>query len=188
MKTLSESRRNWRIPMNKNIGQWVGTWDNICHYWTVYGGWKALLYSPYCLLSIALTVLLCPAWTHSEGAWSDMAMEILPSVIGFAVGAYTIMLAFGGEQFMTTIAGSVDNEPSPFMIANAAFVHFVVVNFIALLFSVFVHVWSMKCPVVNAIGVFLFVYALSLSLAATFAVLTLARSFDDVAPNLKRKK
>lgn len=172
------------MPMNKKFDQWVGTWNHICHYWTVYGGWKALLFSPYFLLSIALTVLLCPAWTHSKGEWSDMAMEIIPSVIGFALGAYTIMLAFGGERFMTTIAGSVDNEPSPFMVVNAAFVHFIVVNFIALLFSVIVHVWSVKWFLVNVIGVFLFVYALSLSLAATFAVFTLARAFDDVAPKL----
>ena len=174
--------------MNKKFDQWVGILNHICHYWTVYGGWKALLFSPYFLLSIALTILLCPVWTHSEGEWSDMAMEIIPSVIGFALGAYTIMLAFGGERFMTTIAGSDNNEPSPFMVTSAAFVHFIVVNFIALLFSIFVHVWRVSYSIVNAIGVFLFVYALSLSLAATFAVFTLARVFDDVAPILKQMK
>lgn len=171
--------------MNKKFDQWVGTWDHICHYWTVYGGWKALLYSPYFLLSIVLTVLLCPAWVHSKGEWSDMAMEIIPSVIGFALGAYTILLAFGGKQFLKLIAGSIDNEPSPLLVVTAAFVHFIVINFIALMFSVFVHVWDMKCSIVNAIGVFLFVYALSLFLAATFAVFTLAISFDDIVTKLK---
>ena len=167
------------------FGQWPDVCGNVGLYWKLYGGLKTLATSPYFMVSALVSVLLFRGWLCSGVAWSDLAISVLPSVIGFALGAYTILLAFGGERFMLTISGKTNRGPSPFMRVNATFVHFIVVNFVALLFSVFVRIWESSHPIVNAVGLFFFVYALSLSLAATFAVFTLARTFDEVSPILK---
>ena len=174
--------------MKKNaFRQWADVRELIGHYWKLYGGLTALVTSPYFMVSVLFSAFLFPGWLCSGVAWTDLAISILPSVIGFALGAYTILLAFGGERFILTISGKTESGPSPFMKVNAAFVHFIVVNCAALFFSVFVRIWESSCRIVNAVGLFLFVYALSLSLAATFAVFMLARTFDEVSPCLKNK-
>jgi hypothetical protein len=70
------------------------------------------------------------------GRWWDTPVAVLPSLIGFTLGGYAILLAFGDEEFKSVFAGATTkNKDSPYVIVSATFMHFIVVQVIALLIA-----------------------------------------------------
>jgi hypothetical protein len=95
------------------------------------------------------------------------------------LGGYAILLAFGNDRFRRLISGTdADGGPSPFMVVNAAFIHYILLQAAAILAAVIGIVFSIKSGVIAFCGFFLFIYSLSTSVAAAFAVLNLAEWFD----------
>src|SRR5947207_403351 len=71
-------------------------------YWASYGGWRALISSPYVHAALLMSVL---GYGLSETRrWSELAFGILPNVLGFSVGGYAILMSFGGEKFLAVLA------------------------------------------------------------------------------------
>src|SRR4051812_44736417 len=97
-------------------------------YWRDFGGVRALLNSPYVWSSFGITVMLSPFW--AKDGWWETVYSIVPSLLGFTLGAYAILVAFGNERFLklitTKLAGGA--ELSAYESTSAAFVHFVVVQ------------------------------------------------------------
>lgn len=156
-------------------------------YWRTYGGIIALLKSPYLHFSLVLTFVVAPLWCDSKGMWFDVVMSVVPSVLGFSLGGYAILLAFGDEQFRLAVSGSDDNgAPSPFMVANAAFIHFIVVSSSALLYALIAKAWGIVGSAFAALGVALFIYSVATALAAAFAIHHVASWYDDYA-KIKKK-
>ena len=76
-----------------------------------------------------LTALLWPIWLEGSIKWHELAIGIIPNILGFTLGGYAILLAFGNEKFMFLISGEfADKKPSPFLVLNGAFVHFIVIQ------------------------------------------------------------
>lgn len=151
-------------------------------YWKIYGGLKDLVRSPYLYMAGIISIVAYPAWMQSDqsSGWWDSALSVIPSVLGFALGGYTMMLAFGGERFGKALAGSdgESDKPSPFMLLNGAFVHFIVFNVLAILVALVAKAWKVSSPSLNCIGFFLFVYGLLTAVATTFTILFMAEMFD----------
>lgn len=172
-------------------------------YWNAYGGMRGLLLSPYFLVAIFLTAVLYPAWSV-PGWWVD-PIAILPNMLGFSLGGYAMWIAIGDESFRSLISGvEEDGEPSVFMQVNAAFVHFILLQILAILGAIitkaYSFTWSSENFLVQAlgenfylfclggyfIGYFLFIYALLAAFAATFALFRVSRWYDKYITNKKK--
>src|ERR1700759_5595826 len=73
--------RFWRpsgFTFGKPGKQWKGQREAISHYWSVYGGSKALLLSPYLHVSLALTAICLWRWAPKVTA-SEIAVSVLPN-------------------------------------------------------------------------------------------------------------
>lgn len=108
-------------------------------YWTEYGGIRRFLASPYLHLALFLTIISWRYWL--SGTWSDLAIAVLPPLLGFALASYALLLAFGEEDFRRFMAMPTpddyadENGPSTskLLILSATFMHFLFVQVIALL-------------------------------------------------------
>lgn len=166
-------------------------------YWTVYGGWDALISSAYLKMAAIITALCFPLWSQPEW-WADV-LSISPSLLGLSLGAFAIMLAFATEDFRELSAGEAGDGHSPWMEMNAAFVHFIVIQFIGVIvaliakgrpFSSFGITFQSQVVVTTifwGFGFFIFAYGLTLVLAATFSVFDLSRAFDAHVSAKRRK-
>lgn len=161
-------------------------------YWGAYRGWSALLLSPYFHAAVLFDALLTRYWLSEP--WWDVALTVLPNVLGFTLAGFTIWLGFGDEEFRRRLSRSPGpaGSSSAFMGVSAAFVHFVVVQIAALLAAVWAKAMSFAlpaghfarpamewlAPLGQAFGFLLFIYALMAALAATLGVFRAASWYD----------
>ena len=168
----------------------------VAKYWSTYGGWRDFLLSPYLHFSLLLLAITFATW--SEEGWREHVLSVVPSLLGFSLGALAIFLGFGSEQFRNVISGKHPDEPnkiSPYMSVTAAFTHFIVVQIAAVMVAI-VSVALFKLPlpisdhalyvfndIVRALlwgfGYWLFLYALCLAAASVFAVFRIAGWYDE---------
>ncbi|WP_296229137.1 hypothetical protein [Ralstonia sp. UBA689] len=175
-------------------------------YWNAYGGKKAVLTSPYLHASIVLAALLCHLWRSS--AWWVDPIAALPTMIGFAIGAYAIVLGFGDERFRAVIMLRKNGDTSPYVKISASLAHFIVVQLTALLAALiakgldfglsksrglgvlifratgnidFLHDWV--APIGNFVGFALFMYAILTALATAMAIFRLTTLVERNEPH-----
>lgn len=174
----------------RNIGKLLA------RYWSVYGGWEALYKSAYFHGSLLLLALTSKLWLQK--AWWDSVLSITPSLLGFTLGGFAIFLAIGDERFKATISGSDPDEgntPSPYLVVCTTFLHFVLIEFLALLAALVskgIYAWSpvgeLPSGVVTllatariigwAVAYWLFLYGLMLIAAAALATFRLANWYE----------
>ena len=176
------------------------TETSISIYWKAYGGWQALWSSIYLKLAILITFLCSQAWISSS--WMEDAITALPSLLGFALGGYAVWLSIGDERLKKILYANKDaSKPTAYMRVNAAFVHFIFLQIICLLYLyllkfnsasmilkyfeegwVFINGFYFAKDLVvnslNAFGFFLFIYSILSMLAAVFAIFRIARWTD----------
>ena len=88
-----------------------------------YGGWREICVSPYLHVAVVLAILTPGIWTRQ--GWWDIPLGVLPNVIGFTLGGYAILIAFGDERFKALLTTPSDQHlVSAFLAINATFVHF----------------------------------------------------------------
>lgn len=193
-----------RMPNN----QYTGVVKIFKRYWGAYGGWESILLSPYLHISIIFTLIAYGAWINT--GWFDIPISVLPSIIGFSLGGYAIWLALGDNKFKSNISGKKgDEKESPFIKVNAAFVHFIFLQILALVFALVAQSkpisnipLSWKEKILNIVpalsdvslvltyitsffGYFLFIYAILSALAATMAIFRVAGWLDIFHSNQK---
>lgn len=174
-------------------------------YWAAYGGFSALMRSPYIHLSLILLALTWNTWwapTCVAGgncaAWWDQNLSVLPNVLGFTLGGFAIFIGFGDEKFRALLADPDPQEsggetlPTMYLSLCATFVHFILVQALALLSAVIAKAWWFYTPVVDpirdwlpwmnalggVIGYGLFLYALTSVVAATMHVFRIAMMYS----------
>ena len=128
--------------------------DSFKLYWQFYGGFEALLKTPYLHFAVITSLICFPIWSKiAEPFWYSLPLAALPSLLGFTLGGYAILLAFGNEKFLMILcAREEDADPSPFMNVNGAFVHFIVVQAVALFFSIISISWEIKTGIIAFIS------------------------------------
>lgn len=164
-------------------------------YWRGYGGLKALFSSYYFWASFFITALLYPLW--SNALWWDDVLSIMPNLLGFSLGGYAMWMAIGDDNFRKLISGEdEDGHPSPYMEVNSAFVHFIVLQISSIFLSLIAKAYYFKLNEDNSFLIllgdsftylvlagygfsyFIFIYALSSALAATFSLLRVSSWYD----------
>ena len=149
-------------------------------YWIIYGGSKALLRSPYFHFSLLFSSILYFCWRAPDSkAWFDIILSAIPNILGFTLGGYAILLAFGDEKFREFISGpEKDGTPSPFMSVNSSFVHFIVIQIVSLLLAIIGVAFDIDSGILAWIGLLSFTYAIMTAIAAALGILRLADWFD----------
>jgi len=103
-------------------------------YWKAYGGFHALFRSLYFYTAILISISTFSIWTKAN--WWDLPIAILPNLIGFSLGGYAVWLSFGDIKFRSWLCKDRGETVSIFMQVNAAFVHFICVQVLALIYGV----------------------------------------------------
>jgi hypothetical protein len=179
------------------------TWKLFGRYWRLYGGTRALVTSPYLHLALVVSASCYAVWSVS--GWWQTVQGILPNLLGFTLGGYALVMGLGSDKFRKLISGPRKLKPqdakegaSLFLRMSANFVHFVLVQVMALLAAILAGSMNAHAPPgswiaallgqrlthVACLGVWfcgftLFVYALLSALAATMAVFRFTQWIDE---------
>lgn len=161
-------------------------------YWEAYGGTKALIMSLYLWIAfiLAVFVLLINWINNSDWDWQQRIFDTIPSVLGFSLGGYAILISFGDAEFKRRIREKrKDSNVSLYMRVNASFLHFIFVQFLCLVYTIITEslgiAWDFPF---NFFGILIFLYAMLTVVATSFAVLRLAAWFDSLPPNEDSRK
>ncbi len=162
-------------------------------YWGAYGGLRAMVRSPYLHMAAILLLLTFNTWTNP--LWWDTCLSVLPNLLGFTLGGFAIFIGFGDERFRGLLADPDSDAPkksSIYVGLCATFVHFILVQFVALIISLLAKAWWFYAPwmepvrfalpyangLAGATGFFAFLYALTSVVAATMHVLRIATMYE----------
>jgi hypothetical protein len=157
--------------------QWKGQAKTFRNYWTVYGGFGALLKSPYLQASAVLTLLCVGLWSKADSAAhaSDIAVGVLPNLLGFTVGALAIVLAFSSADIFKLLAE--DGEPTSFFLTlTSNLVHFILVQVVALTTAIVAKVVDIR-PL-DILSLLLLIYAVLVTLSAALQLFQTARIYN----------
>lgn len=121
---------------------------------------------------------MVPLWmkTGEDGrVWAQVAVEVIPSLLGFSIGGMAITLAFSNSQiFKAVIQGG--KKDSLFVKTIANFFHFILVQTLALLLAIFCKAYS--STVLSFFGFWFFCYGILIALATSGMLLQTARVFN----------
>lgn len=147
-------------------------------YWKIYGGWRALLSSPYLYFAAIVTLICYPIWLSEEKllrTWPQFCIDVIPSIMGFSLGGMAILLAFSHKEFLTAIREEGD-ESSLFMNAVVLFFHFLLIQVIAILLAVISKSYS--SDILSAVGFYFTIYGILSALGIAAALFQIARIFN----------
>lgn len=182
-------------------------------YWSAYGKGGALFRSPFLHLSLAIMIPTIPLWTKKD--WWELVLNVMPNMLGFSLGGYAILLAFGDTDFLSIISGKSDREKekgSPFLHINANFFHFILMQFMALIFAVIAKakIYSILPVALKSsikhdhsfvyegafllyhlmwfFGFLIFIYAIATGLAATISIFEVGEWYDGYQTGQRKKR
>lgn len=155
--------------------QYIAAYNIFYVYWKIYGGAPALFLSPYFHVSLVIALLSYPLWKCGQD-WPSITFSVIPSILGFSIGAFAIILTFGEEAFKA-LRHKVEIK-SKYLGLVAAFLHFIIMQALAILVAVLGKAWPSTA--IGLVGFVLFVYSVSLSVAAAVRVFRLARVYNQM--------
>lgn len=182
-------------------------------YWQSYGGFKALLKSPFLWLSLLMTIISYEFFLDKK--WLDIPISMLPSLLGFNLASYSVWLAFGNHKLNKILSKlKEDQVHSRYMEVNSSFIHFILAQILCLIFVVLLRTNSLNNIIyltnlacfnfymkfleyaeifINGFIFFLFCYCLFSMLAAVLGFIGIASGLDIIyrqesKEDLKTKK
>jgi hypothetical protein len=170
-----------------------GVFKIFARYWSAYGGHRALIRSAYLHCALFLLLITVPVW--SANGWWDQVIGVLPNLLGFTLGGFAMFLGFGDERFRALLAEpdkSSLTKPSLYVSLCSTFVHFILVQVLALVVALVAKAWyvyvpwppaiSAMLPTLNflggGVGYGLFLYAVTSVVAATMHVFRIATWYE----------
>jgi hypothetical protein len=154
------------------------TWSG---YWRLYKTTGSMLASPYFQVSAALSIVLYP-WLGCgapKTTWCDLSLGIFPNLMGFTLGGYAILVSFSDTDFLKKVCGPTkDGKQSPYLKLNALFVHFILMQGLAILSAYIGKAAGLERGIFALFGTWLGLYALLLAFSATLTVLGFAETYD----------
>tara|TARA_R110000868_G_scaffold205720_1_gene454314 strand:- start:340 stop:714 length:375 start_codon:yes stop_codon:yes gene_type:complete len=117
-------------------------------------------------------------WTTTEEGkriWPQTEIDIIPGLMGFSLGGMAILLAFSNEKFISAIRqdGKID---SLFMKCVASFFHFLLIQTIALAFSIISI--SYDSNFISGLGFFFLSYGMLAAISIAGLLLQISRIFN----------
>ena len=172
------------FPRSNSFRFWANQYRAIRTYWKVYGGFSALIRSPYVQISLLLTLLSSLAKGYSFGA-TEIAVGVLPNLLGFTVGAMAIVLAFSSAELFVSLAER--GEPESFFIKlTANLVHFIGVQVLALTSGIAAKITDLKF--FDPLVMFLLYYAVLVAFSAGLQLFQTASIYNAQASLSARRR
>lgn len=147
-------------------------------YWTLYGGAGSLLRSPYLHVALLLTALCAAFVDLSKVSISDIAISIIPNLLGFTIGAMAIALAFSSAETFKIVAEEGDPD-SFFMKLMANLVHFIISQVLTLVSAIVGKAIQLSFLQYLTLGILL--YAILVALAAGIQLFQAASLYNGAA-------
>lgn len=162
-----------------------GLLPNLRHLYFEYGGLLSAVRSGYALVALACS---CLAWRHiATEAWASMAVDALPSIIGFSIAAYALLFSLLDTESRKLLRSPSPalNGRSPLMALASAIPHALVIQTLGFLIAVIYQSkpfptlpnWSTASQLTNwaisCVGLFLFLYGIILVLGASLSIFKL---------------
>ena len=167
----------------KHFWQYKGVLIILRKNWRFYGGWYALITSPYLFFALLVSFITYFRWSAiTNDKWFDVVLSVMPDMLGFTFAGFAILLAFSND-IRTILCGSKTDKPSPFMNNVIAIVHFLIIQTLSLSFAAIIKPFEITSGFLVLFGVFLFYYAIFLALAAILALLRIASYIDKIPPS-----
>ncbi|HZT55823.1 MAG TPA: hypothetical protein VFA35_06330, partial [Burkholderiaceae bacterium] len=158
--------------------------------WGMGGGLKGALRSFDFWLALVVWLLSIGLWTTPK--WTDTVISVLPNLLGFTLGGYTVFLGFGSDSFKGAITAESERD-SVYLSVSSAFMLFVGVQLFALLYALVAASLYFTTPncllsfsvelghaakAGGAIGYFIFCYSIALALRAAVRIFRLSRWYN----------
>jgi hypothetical protein len=159
---------------------WKNQTDTIRKYWSLYGGFKALLKSPYLLIAAGLTFASVFFWAPNEKGElliraSDIVITAIPNLLGFTVGALAIVLAFSSAEIFRTLAEDGDPQ-SYFMKLTSNLVHFIMVQVLTLICGIVAKITDSRT--LDVLSLFFLFYAVLVTFSAALQLFLTAQIYN----------
>jgi len=171
-------------------------------FWQAYGGWRALIKSPYLHLAVLVTGITYKFW--SQPLWWEQVISVIPSLLGFTLGGFAIFIGLGDGKFRALLAKpdkDNSNEPDLYIELCSSFVHFILIQVLSLIAALLAKSWwfyspwsnlfQQILPILNllggAIGYGLFLYAITSILAATMHIFRIATWYEVYQRQINQK-
>lgn len=144
------------------------------HYWRVYGGFAAVVTSPYAQIGLALAVLFL--LTNGACKAGELALSILPSLLGFTIGGMAIVLAVSSSDLFKRLAEK-GKPDSYFMGMVSNYLHYVLVQTITLILAIV----APSSHVVGYLIAVLLFYSLATTVSIGVQLFQMARIYNTAA-------
>ncbi|WP_198291134.1 hypothetical protein [Ancylobacter sp. FA202] len=114
--------------------QTAALYRSIRRYFSAYGGWRSILYSPLFFVAIILTAADYNNWMKAE--WVDQSKSILPNLLGFSLGTYAILFSLLTNRVKRSLQATTNERGiSNLEVVNATFFHFIFIQLLAILWA-----------------------------------------------------
>ncbi|KTC43711.1 hypothetical protein AO262_10750 [Pseudomonas fluorescens ABAC62] len=183
------------------VDSYKGTIELWAEFWSLYGGLRSLLTSIYFGAAVVTTLLCFGLWR--EPGWWDIVISSIPTLLGFTLAGLAVFMSMDSGFSKVIAGGSKPKLPSPFLSLISSFVHFILVQTIALLYALvskalnfvlpgmpdwYYHTISYMTPAAGGIGFFIFLYAIMLVVAATFSIFRSSKWFESYIDQLSESE
>lgn len=168
------------------------TVESLCRFFNAYGGFSSILKSGFFYISLFLSIFTLITTSNIKYIDFDFVKNTIPSILGFSIGSFAIVIGFGSEKFRKIISGKRDYEiDSPFIRISASFLYFILIQVLCLI-SVSVYdlliIYQQNEDfiqlkrlifLVQFFVIFSFWYSINLSFATGLFIFQMATYFDD---------
>lgn len=167
-------------------------------YWTCYGGYKSVIKSAYFWIAVIFSIISYQTWMTT--GWENKFIGVFPSLLGFTLAGYAVWLTLGDQQLKSILSKKKnENNISLFMVINASFIHFIILQilaFIGILFldtnsinhfsdfsnlnkcTIYQNIFKYLSHILNCFVFFLSIYSILSMLAAVFGLFNIAKAMD----------
>ena len=119
-------------------------------YFRDYGGWPAVLGSPFLIMAFAMTTISYGSWNDEK--WTDDVIQVIPNLLGFSLGTYALLFSLISNPIKNALKKLKNRNGVPYIDElNATFFHFILMQV-----SAFVWAYLYKQTALTDLVLFIF--------------------------------
>jgi hypothetical protein len=99
-----------------------------------YGGWAAIVQSPFLWISVVLSAVSYNAWI--SGAWASSTLSIIPNLLGFSLGTYALLFSLMSNRLKLALRAIKNSNGISYLNEiNSTFLYFISVQILVLIWA-----------------------------------------------------
>lgn len=159
---------------------WRGQTQAIKQYWTIYGGYRALIGSPYLHIALVLSTICLWLWARNEqnehiAKASDIAISAIPNLLGSTIGAFAIVLAFSSAEIFRILAE--EGEPTSFFMKfTSNLAHLILIQVVAMVSGIIAKITESR--MLDVVTLVFLMYAILATFSTAIQLFQTARIYS----------